>query len=201
MSKETQAHLFEPFFTTKEKGKGTGLGLSVVFGIVQQLGGSIWVYSEEGKGTTFKLYFPRTDEVGRPAEAGAAQVPRGDETILLVEDEVTVREVASRILSGAGYRVLAADSPADAVRLCREHPGTIDLLVSDVVMPEVSGPKLAEQLIVARPSMRVLFMSGYTDDAVIGHGVLSSGSSFVQKPLTPEALTLKVREVLTRARS
>jgi PAS domain S-box-containing protein len=199
MDKATQARMFEPFFTTKEVGKGTGLGLATVFGIVQQSGGTIWVYSEPGVGTTFKLYFPIAGEIARPH----AIVPHsegwplgGYETILLVEDEDTVRAMARTILLRREYRVLEARDGASALLLAEQYQGTIHLLVTDVVMPRMSGRQLAEQLLPARPAMKVLYMSGYTDDAVIRHGILEASVAFIQKPITPSVLDRKVREVL-----
>jgi CheY-like chemotaxis protein len=201
MDRATQARIFEPFFTTKDKGKGTGLGLSTVFGIVQQSGGSIWVYSEPGKGTSFKVYFPRVDEA--PDELRAQQPPRtlrGNETVLLVEDDEQVRAVAGGILRRHGYRVFDARNGGEAMLFCEMHPDPIHLLISDVVMPHMSGPELARRLVVARPDMVVLCMSGYTDDSVFRHGVMDSDIAYLQKPITPESLTRKVREVLDARR-
>ena len=197
MDQATQARIFEPFFTTKEKGKGTGIGLSTVFGIVQQSGGHVWVYSEPGRGTTFKIYLPRVDAAVE--EVRAIEPPatlRGSETILLAEDDDQVRAVALGILRKRGYRVIEARNAGEALRQSEKHAGTIHLLLSDVVMPEMSGPELGRRLASARPDMKVLCMSGYTDDSIVRHGVLEAGIAYLQKPLTADALTTKVREVL-----
>ncbi len=198
MDTETQAHIFEPFFTTKGQGKGTGLGLSTVYGIVKQSGGYIWVYSEPGRGTTFKIYLPRVDA---QAEALEPRSPlqeslQGTETILLVEDEERVRRLARTILAGHGYSVLEAPNGAEALRISEQRGGAIHLLVTDVVMPGMSGGELASQLIAKHLHMKVLFVSGYTDDAIVRHGVLQAGIPFIQKPFTPSTLARKVREVL-----
>jgi hypothetical protein len=197
----TRDRLFEPFFTTKEKGKGTGLGLSTVFGIVQQSGGNISVRSQPGKGATFKVYLPQSGPacVVPLDAAGETASGRGSETILLVEDDETVRALARRILEGCGYLVLEAQSAGDALVLCEKHKGNIDVLLTDVVMPRMSGRELAERLGSLRPDMRVLYMSGYTDDAVIRHGIRNSDVAFLQKPITPHALTSKLREVIESA--
>ena len=198
MDKATQARIFEPFFTTKELGKGTGLGLATVFGIVRQSGGAIVVYSEVGVGTTFKVYFPALEEArSRPPVASTREdAAWGSETVLLVEDEDRVRAIAHRILARRGYRVLQAHDGDDALRVAQQEPGTIHLLLTDVVMPRLGGRALAEQISAVRPEMRVLYMSGYTDDAVVRHGVLESTFAFIQKPITALALARKVREVL-----
>jgi len=198
MDETTQAHLFEPFFTTKEVGKGTGLGLATVYGIVKQSGGYIWVYSEPAHGTTVKVYLPHVPGVAEaPAPASEPQQVRGgDETVLLVEDAAPVRTLARRSLEARGYRVLdAADGPS-ALELSARHAGGIDILVTDVVMPGMSGRELAERLVPARPSMKVLYTSGYTDDAMVRQGVLNAGVAFLQKPFVPDTLARKVREVL-----
>ena len=197
MSKDVQAQIFEPFFTTKEKGKGTGLGLSTVFGIVRQSGGTIWVYSEPGHGTTFKIYLPITHEVeSQPGVATQPKRPRGSETILLVEDEPQVRAIAKGILTRAGYTVLEAEHGAAALELCERVKQPIQLVVTDIVMPVMSGRELVEKLVKVRPEAKVLFMSGYTDDTVVHHGVLDQGIAYLQKPIMPDTLTKKVREVL-----
>jgi signal transduction histidine kinase len=199
MDEETRLHIFEPFFTTKEQGKGTGLGLSMVYGIVKQSGGNIWVYSEEGRGTTFKIYFPRVaaDAEDYKRSSQMLDVPHGSETILLVEDAELVRNLALQVLETAGYRVLAAASGEAAIDLCEKMNGDrIDLLLTDVVMPGMSGNEMSRILLAKRPGMPVLYMSGYTDDAIVQHGVLEAGINFLQKPFTPGALAMKVREVL-----
>ena len=198
MDAETQAHIFEPFFTTKEIAKGTGLGLSTVYGIVKQSGGSIWVYSEVDRGTTFKIYLPRKDTVIENT-APAAQLrsaSRGSETILLVEDEEMVRELSKEILEQYGYSVITAANGKEGLAVCREFKGDIDLMITDVVMPQMSGRQLVESIGSFRPNTRVLFMSGFTDDAVVRHGVLDDGICFIQKPFSPEFLAVKAREVL-----
>jgi PAS domain S-box-containing protein len=198
MSREVKAHLFEPFFTTKEEGKGTGLGLATVWGIVDQSGGHVDVYSELGVGTTFKVYLPRVDEKlerGEPERPGTA-LPRGTETILLAEDEAAVRRLARRILEECGYTVLDVECPEDALLVSGEQAGPIHLLVTDVVMPGLGGRELAERLVLSRPEMKVLYISGYTDDAIAHHGVLDPGVTLLEKPFTPDVLARKVREVL-----
>jgi two-component system cell cycle sensor histidine kinase/response regulator CckA len=198
MAEATRSHIFEPFFTTKEVGRGTGLGLSTVLGIVQQSGGSIWVYSEVGKGTTFKLYFPRSEQVGeeiRHRSSGAPRLHRG-ETILLAEDEEQVRHLVRSILVRNGYQVLAASTPAEAIDLAERHSGQIHLLLTDLVMPGMDGRKLARRMISSRPDVKVLYVSGYTGQVLVSHGALDEGVAFLQKPITPGALLDKVREVL-----
>jgi two-component system cell cycle sensor histidine kinase/response regulator CckA len=201
MSPEIKENIFEPFFTTKEKGKGTGLGLSTVYGIVKQSGGNIWVYSEPGQGTTFKIYFPRVEEEERVLNHRETTGPllQGKETILLVEDEASVRSFAARVLHGHGYTLLEAVNGDEALRLAQEHAGEeIHLLLTDVVMPKMGGKELADRLKILWPDIRVLFTSGYTDNAIVQHGVLNPGIHFLQKPFSPEALARKVREVLER---
>jgi CheY-like chemotaxis protein len=195
---ETQAHIFEPFFTTKEQGKGTGLGLSTVYGIVKQSGGHLWVYSEVGKGTTFKIYLPRVD--GGTERDGPhttpAELPQGRETVLLTEDEEQVRQMIRVILEMNGYCILEAASGEEALALYKQHEGQIDLVMTDVVMPQMSGRELAQSLESLHPGIKVLYMSGYTDDAIVRHGLLDQEIAFLQKPFTPDALMRKVREVL-----
>jgi two-component system, cell cycle sensor histidine kinase and response regulator CckA len=198
MSAEVRRRLFEPFFTTKGPGAGTGLGLATVFGVVKQTGGSIYVYSEEGSGTTFKIYLPAGARGGVPEPTVAPEpaAARGTETIMVVEDDESVRELVRIILEGNGYRVHGVGDPADAERVSRELEGGLDLLLTDVVMPEISGRELAARLTVLRPGLRVLFMSGYSDEAVYRHGVISPDAAFIEKPFTERTLTCKVREVL-----
>ncbi|MGH7590163.1 MAG: response regulator [Gemmatimonadales bacterium] len=198
MDEETQRRIFEPFFTTKEVGKGTGLGLATVYGIVNQSGGFVWVYSEPGHGTTFKIYLPRVDEsIDHLAGPGArVEPPHGTETVLLVEDTAAVRAVARQLLDRLGYTVLEAPNGQTALRLASTHHGPIHLLLTDVIMPGLGGRQLAEQLRAWRPELRVLYVSGYTDDAVVRNGVLGSGVARLQKPFTSESLARKVREVL-----
>jgi CheY-like chemotaxis protein len=198
MDRATQERIFEPFFTTKELGKGTGLGLSTVHGIIKQSGGHVWVYSELGKGSTFKIYLPRTEQglVEGERGAGASSALRGSETILLAEDDAQVRTLAATVLRRHGYRVLEAASGAEALVLVEQQREPTHLLLTDVVMPKMSGRELWQRLAASRPEMKVLFMSGYTDDAVVRHGVLGSEFGFVQKPIGATALLTKVRAVL-----
>ncbi|HEY3205028.1 MAG TPA: response regulator [Thermoanaerobaculia bacterium] len=198
MDAETQSHIFEPFFTTKEQGKGTGLGLSTVYGIVQQSGGHIWVYSEPGRGTTFKVYLPRVEGTVETAESPPPAVPvRATETILLVEDDEALRRLALKTLQGLGYTVLDAGCGSDALDIARRSSGPVDLILTDVVMPEMSAAELTARLRRIRPQARLLYMSGYTDEAIVRHDVLAPGTAFLQKPFTPASLARKVREVLT----
>ena len=199
MTEEVQARIFEAFFTTKARGKGTGLGLATCQTIVQQSGGHIGVYSEVGKGATFKIYFPRVDQ---PLDAGTQFIktmplPRGTETLLVVEDEPAVRHLAVSVLEAQGYTVLHASNGQDALQVVHEHKGSpIRLVVTDVIMPLMGGKAMADWLETSYPDIKILFTSGYTDDAIAHHGVLETGVEFLSKPYTPATLTRKVREML-----
>jgi len=198
MDPETVRRLFEPFFTTKELGKGTGLGLATIYGIVNQHGGHVSVESEAGKGTTFRIYLPRADEVSdRAVEVETpADDSRGDETVLIVEDERKVRNLARDILAERGYRVIVAEDIEEARELARDLGTTIDLLLTDVVMPRMNGPEIYARIAGARPEIKVLYMSGYAEDAIGHRGVLDSGIHFLRKPFSPRTLTQKVRTAL-----
>jgi CheY-like chemotaxis protein len=198
MDEATKAHLFEPFFTTKGVGKGTGLGLATVYGIVKQSGGHIEVYSEVGHGTTFKVYLPPVEApvAAGKALADAAPFPAGHETLLLVEDEDAVRVITRHVLERCGYVVLEAQGGKEALQICHDYDEPIDLLVTDVVMPHMSGRQLAEQLKRLHPEMKVLYLSGYSGDAVVRHGVLEAEDAFLQKPFSASAVAYRVREVL-----
>ena len=197
---EIQAQIFEPFFTTKGVGRGTGLGLATVYGIIKQHSGYVTVESQIERGTTFRVYLPQSQSpapvASRPAPAQTAELRGGQETILLVEDEDTVRDLARQVLESQGYTVIEARSPNVALNLAQQHSNTVHLLLTDVVMPQMSGRELADRLVGPRSSMRVLYMSGYTDDAVTSHGVLDSDVALLQKPFTPEVLVRKVRDTL-----
>jgi CheY-like chemotaxis protein len=197
MDAEPLSHLFEPFFTTKGVGEGTGLGLATVYGIIKQNQGFVNVYSEPGRGTTFRIYLPRyeggtAEEAPKPAE----DVSRGHETILLVEDEPAILALGTKMLNRLGYRTLAAASPGEALRLAREHAGEIHLLVTDVVMPEMNGRDLARNLLSLYPNLKRLFMSGYTANVIAHQGVLDEGVNFMQKPFSFRELSAKVRQAL-----
>jgi len=198
MTREVQEHIFEPFFTTKEKGKGTGLGLSTVYGIVKQTKGNIWTYTELGKGTTFKVYLPRVErlKLEKKKKDRKAEALTGSETILIVEDDEMVRKFAERVLKGFGYRVLIAANGEEAVRIAGEHEEPIHLMLTDVVMPGMSGQDLENKFKASKPGIKVLYMSGYTDDAIVHHGILDKGKVFLQKPFTTDALGRKVKEAL-----
>jgi CheY-like chemotaxis protein len=197
MDRATQDRVFEPFFTTKEQGRGTGLGLSMVYGIVRQSGGHIWLASELGHGTTFQVYLPRTDRIAEPAvEAQPSVGMRGSETILLVEDEDPVRHVVRSILTKGGYHVLEAQNAGEAVLVCEQYKAKIHLLLTDVVMPRMSGYDLAERLAALRPDMRSLFVSGYTESAALRDEVIDAGVEFLAKPILPDPLLRKVRQIL-----
>jgi CheY-like chemotaxis protein len=197
MDSETLTHIFEPFFTTKQLGKGTGLGLSTVYGIVKQSGGYIYAYSEPGRGTTFKVYLPCVEGEAEVVK-GEATLPilGGQETVLLVEDNEPLRELAREMLEGLGYAVLDSGHPLEAIRAAEQHEGPIALLITDVVMPEVTGPALAETLKAVRPEMKVLYMSGYADDTCVEQGQLEAGYPLLGKPFTRGAFAKKVRELL-----
>jgi CheY-like chemotaxis protein len=196
MDEATRARAFEPFFTTKGE-KGTGLGLATVYAIVEQSGGHVQIYSEPGHGTTFKVYLPRTEQTASPrSRAESVPMPRGTETVLLVEDEPSVRTLAARVLAQCGYTVLQASEGAEALEVARRHPGLIHLAVVDVVLPRLGGRDTVEQVRAWQPDAKVLFISGYTDDAIVRHGILEAQVPFLHKPFTPSALAHKVREVL-----
>jgi CheY-like chemotaxis protein len=197
MDEATKSRLFEPFFTTKGTGKGTGLGLSTVFGIVKQSGGSVAVYSEPARGTSVKVYLPRNDQPAvLEAERASATSAHGTETILLVEDDEMVRTLVRETLERNGYKILDAAGPIEARRIADQYRNPIHLLITDVVMPKVSGRDLADQLTRKRHDLKVLYMSGYTDNAVLNSGILQKEVAFLQKPFTPASLSDKVREVL-----
>jgi CheY-like chemotaxis protein len=198
MDQQTISHIFEPFFTTKEAGKGTGLGLATVYGIVKQSGGAIWVYSEVGQGTTFKMYLPLAEESAEPAESGEMRVDvrNGGETILLVEDEAVLRQLIHDMLERYGYAVVEAGSAEEAILLCEQRQGRISLLLTDVTMTGMNGSQLADRLRIPHPEMKVLYMSGYTDGSIVRHGVLRHGTRLIEKPFKAETLNKKLREIL-----
>ena len=202
MDAETRSHIFEPFFTTKGRGKGTGLGLSTVYGIVKQSGGEITIQSEVGQGATFRIYLPAFEAPARETELISPSRPPADgaETILLVEDEAGLRKLAREMLLKQGYRVMQASGGPEALRVWGQNPEGIDLLLTDVVMPQMSGRELADQLKAARPDLKVLYMSGYTHDVIARHGVLDSETAFLQKPFTHDALGRKLRALLDETR-
>jgi CheY-like chemotaxis protein len=195
---EAMKHLFEPFFTTKERGKGTGLGLSTVHSIVKQSGGDVWVRSAAGEGATFTICLPRAQETGETGDVSTKAHPAksGNETVLLVEDEESVRRLLTHVLSRRGYRVLDASNAREALKIFERHGPDIHLVLTDIVMPNMSGRELADELRRRRPDLKVIFMSGYTDDVLIRTGALRPGMSFLQKPLRPDTLAAKVREAL-----
>jgi len=200
MTPEVQSRVFEPFFTTKEPGRGTGLGMATVYGVVTQGGGTVGIYSEVGKGTAFKVYFPRVDVADLPAAEPAAATtapPTGTHTVLVVEDEEGVRVLAAMLLERQGYTVLSAANVSEALRIFEAHPA-IDLVLTDVVMPGASGPELTKQLLSARPALKVVYMSGYTEDVIVKHGVLEPGIAFLNKPFTSQSLGQTMRDALGR---
>jgi two-component system, cell cycle sensor histidine kinase and response regulator CckA len=203
MTPEVRARVFDPFFTTKEKGKGTGLGLATVYGIVQQAAGYIRVDSEVGQGSSFRIFFPRVEDQLFESKADAStsdsRVLGGNETILLLEDEASFRKMTAEFLERVGYKVLVAESASDATRIVQLHPGNIHLLLTDVVMPDINGPQLARFLSVIRPSLKVLFMSGYTNGALEQRDIVAEDVSLIQKPFSWSALSLKLREILDHA--
>jgi CheY-like chemotaxis protein len=196
MSESVQAHMFEPFFTTKPLGRGTGMGLATCYGIVKQNGGHIWVYSEPGHGTIFKIYLPAAGEKSESVAHVSSPAGRGAETSLLVEDEPMVRDISVRALKNHGYNVLQADNGQQALNLCEGYADDVHLLISDVVLPFMSGTELAKRLRVLRPQLKVLFISGYTDNTITQHGVLDSETEFLQKPFTSAAIAKKARQLL-----
>jgi CheY-like chemotaxis protein len=197
MDAATQARIFEPFFTTKEVGKGTGLGLATVYGIVKQSEGYIWVYSEVGVGTTFKVYLPRIDQAAAPARLQeSGPLLRGSETVLLVEDEASLRDLLRETLASQGYSVLVARNGAEAQQAAQAHAGVIDILVTDVIMPGMTGPRMADLVRPTRPDMKVVFMSGYSDESVTRHGLIGPGRTFLSKPFGPETFLRTVRRTL-----
>jgi len=197
MSPEVQARIFEPFFTTKKVGEGTGLGLSTVFGIVKAMSGHIYVYSEEGRGSAFKVHLPICrEDAAEQAKTETLAMPRGTETVLIAEDDPAIRGLVAHILEPLGYRVIAARSGAEAMKLAETSRARVDILLTDVVMPEMGGKELAQMFQTIHPHIKVLFMSGYTEEIIIRHGVEREGVAFIQKPLIPNKLVLKLREVL-----
>jgi len=197
ITSEVLPHIFEPFFTTKEVGKGTGLGLSTVYGIVRQSGGNVWVYSQPGRGTTFKVYLPRVDEPSAVStEKSQRAASSGAETVLLVEDEPALRDLIKIALTGSGFTVLDVGNPVDAITLCKNHSAPLHLLLTDVIMPGMDGPSLAKLVLEQRPDIKVLYMSGYATNFIMHDGVVDPGTNFLEKPFHPRALLNKVREVL-----
>ena len=197
MDPEQQARLFEPFYTTKDRGKGTGLGLSTTYGVVKQSGGSIWVYSERGQGTTFKIYLPRSEQpLDEPAESPALAAPlNGTETALLVEDEPEVRGLVEKILRMYGYTVLSAASPAEAIALSKNRPATIDILVTDVIMPGMNGPTMIDKITPQYPNVKVIFISGYAEDVFVNNYGSERSFNFLSKPFTLKQLASKIKDV------
>ena len=196
MDRETQSRIFEPFFTTKEKGKGTGLGLSTVYGIVKQSSGYVMVQSELGSGTTFQIYLPLVEGIAEKHSTAVPEAVGGPETILLVEDEESVRQLVRDTLAAKGYQVLDAENGEAGIAIAAQHSGKIDLIITDVVMPGMGGREMVKQLLETRPETKVLYLSGYTEDAIVSDGSIEKGTTFLQKPFTLQNLCRKVREVL-----
>jgi CheY-like chemotaxis protein len=199
MNDDVKAHLFEPFFTTKQKGRGTGLGLATTYGAVKQSGGSIEVYSEQGKGTTFKIYLPALDEPAQQLDLEkptSSSIPKGEETILLVEDEKIVRELAVKMLRRMNYNILCAASGVEAIKIAQQYEDVISLLITDVVMPGMNGRELARQLQQMRPTIKILFTSGYTENAIAHHGIIDKNLNFIGKPYSSRELGQKIRSLL-----
>jgi CheY-like chemotaxis protein len=200
MDADTRRQIFEPFFTTKGRGKGTGLGLATVYGAVKQMGGDIWVYSEPGSGTTLKMYFRRVNDIVKDPGDQEPAPPGGEaeEIILVVEDERSVRDLTVRILRRLGYGVLVASGGDEAIAIAQSYAGKISLLLTDVVMPNMSGRQVADNLLKLRPGLKILYLSGYTDSTVVHHGVLENSLDFLPKPFSREVLARKIREILSR---
>ena len=196
MDANTKSRAFEPFFTTREDGQGTGLGLSTAYGIVKQSGGNVWIYSEPGGGSTFKVYLPRAKQDVEPSESEVPNGERGLETVLLAEDEESLRKMIREVLEAQGHTVLDAGDGREALSVSERYDGPIHAMITDVVMPQIGGSELAERLSSRRPNFKILYVSGYADNAILHHGILAPGVHFIQKPFAPEGLTSKLRKLL-----